>query len=434
MKIALVGNIANNFYREAKALQNSSSISAELYFYFNPDDNTRLPESDEPILKNNYPDWIKTYDGVRVSFRTLLLFAVGIKKPLLKRNEAIVRRLDKYELCVLSGEDVCLAPFLKNKKMFRATGADLTVYPIFSYKQINELYPSPQAKTWFSSLRDKLYWKLYQHLWKQSIQSCDFADAGHGAPFRKALRKIKYPENKIVNIFRLAIDTSIFKERLNAIELRKKWGLADYKFIIFLPSRIMLRATQILVDTGQWKASDNAIYGFLNFLNRIQVDERKNIVLVIPERTINSDLQQAKQIIDDHKMNNNVIFISGEKAEGLSRNEMIDLYSLSDVVMDDFGAGWYGSIVVEAMSCGIPVVTYAPKDLMESLFPWNPIRNAKTPEEIGEALFLLYSDDKLRVRTKEESRQWVTEFHSNDAVRTNLELELRRLAKNNEQL
>ena len=80
MKIAFVGNIANNFYREVKALQNSSIISADLFLVHSSCDNTVLPESDEPELRDNYPIWIIQYCGFKTSKLAIFTFIIGFKR------------------------------------------------------------------------------------------------------------------------------------------------------------------------------------------------------------------------------------------------------------------------------------------------------------------------------------------------------------------
>lgn len=428
MKIAFIGNLANNFYREAKALQGSSKISVDLYFFRNPEDSTRLPESDEPSLRNNYPAWIKTYGGVKTSLRTLFLFALGIKNPLEKLNQSIVDILNNYDLCIFSGGDVRLASLVKTKTFFRATGADLTVYPIFTYKQINELYPPQSRAVGLEALKSKVDWQLRRWQWKSAIRSCNYVNAGFGKPYEEALEKINISKSKVLRIFHLAIDVDVFQARTNKNEILERWKLSKFKFIVFLPSRLMLRDSQILRDTGQWKASDIAIYGFKHLLEKVKFDERDSIALVIPDRTQSPDLIMAKNIINESEISSNVSFISGKSDFGLTRDEMLDIYSVSDVVMDDFGVGWYGSCVVEALSIGVPVVTYVPDLVMQSMFPWSPIQSAKLPQEIGESLFKLHSDKGWAEKLGQDSRRWAIEFCSNEVIRKRLESELFRLA------
>ena len=227
---------------------------------------------------------------------------------------------------------------------------------------------------------------------------------------------LSIPISKRVSKFRLAIDTSVFRKRAKA-GLKDKWGLEDNDFIVFLPSRIMIRDTPELKKTGQWKASDRAICGFADFLGQLSRRDQKKIKLIIPQRSINSDLDIAKILIEKLKIKKNVIFIQGEKESGLSRDELIDVYSLSDVVLDDFGVGWYGSAVVEALSCGAPVISYVPDEFMRQIVSWHPIINAQYPEDIARCIHKLYSKPELLKRTAKMGVDWINEFHSYHCVR-----------------
>ena len=55
MKIAFYGNVCNNYYTLAKALRSRLNVDAHLYLNHKADIQNR-PESDDPDLKNNYPD------------------------------------------------------------------------------------------------------------------------------------------------------------------------------------------------------------------------------------------------------------------------------------------------------------------------------------------------------------------------------------------
>lgn len=419
--VAYVGNVANNDFREVKALQDSQIISAHLYLVNNKDDQTRLPESDEPVFKDNYPNWIFLHQGISIKFLSLVFFWFGSLYLLRKQNKEIVKQLNHYDLVVLSGEAVLLAPLIKTKSLFRVTGSDLTVYPLFSLREINTLYQTPTPIGILPKIHELIRWYLYQKLWRAGISKVAFTDAGFGQPFEDALSQLKYPAHKRISFFRLSIDTSLFKRSEELSSIYNKWGLCDKKFLVFQPSRQMIRREPFLVRTGQWKASDNGIRGFKFFLDRIPSQERRGIVLMIPERIVISDLQLAKQLVINLGIESNVVYLSGVSESGLTRHEMIDLYSISNAVLDDFGAGWFGSIVVESLACSAPVVTYVPEKLMQRMFPWHPFLIAQTPEQIADALYKLYVNKIYEQNVRDKSRQWATKFHSNDSVMRALE-------------
>lgn len=428
MKIAFVGNIANNFFREAKALQCSSKISADLYFVHNSNDNTVLPESDEPSLRDNYPDWIMKYCGFKTSKFAILGFMVGFNLLLKIQNKEIVDKLNNYDLCVLSGPDAVLIPFLNTTTVFRATGSDFTVFPLFSYSDFADLYQKKHQPNCLLFLKELVLWYCRKRLFRKSIQCATFVDTGFGKPFDDAAMKLNINHDKIINIFMLGIDHDVFSKRSSNAEICLKWSLSSNCFYVFMPSRIMIKSTVALKKSGQWKASDVAIVGFKQFIDKLDAKDKSRVKLLIPDRSLPTDLLIAKDIITELNIVDSVVYLSGEERQGLTRNEMLDIYSISSAVMDDFGAGWYGSVAVEALSCGVPLVTYVPEELMQRMFPWHPIQIAKTAEEIANCLYRIFIDADYARRVQEDSRRWVQEFHSLDATRKRLETGLVQLA------
>jgi hypothetical protein len=419
--IAYVGNVANIDFREVKALQSSNKISAHLYLVHNSNDLTRLPESDEPAFKNCYPNWIFLYKKIAIKFLPLFLFCLGFSYMIRIHNREVIEKLNHYDLVVLSGEAILLAPFLNTKTIFRVTGSDLTVYPLFKLHELNTLFQLPRANGVVSKLREHIWWYLHQRLWRVAISKTTFTDGGLGKPFEDALARLNYPMNRRVNFFRLSIDPDRFNRMNDLSSTLSKWCLNGWRFLVFQPSRQMIRRDPFLVRTGQWKASDNGIQGFKLFLDRLPAEEKKSVVLMIPERNITPDLQLAKQIVIELGMERNVIYLRGENESGLSRHELIDLYSVSNAVFDDFGAGWYGGIAVEALACMAPLVTYVPDELMQKNFPWHPFQIAQSPIEIADALYRLYSDNTYAQCVRERSREWAIKFHSNASVLRTLE-------------
>lgn len=108
-------------------------------------------------------------------------------------------------------------------------------------------------------------------------------------------------------------------------------------------------------------------------------------------------------------------FLVGSEPDGLTRREMIPLYSRSSVTLDDFGAGWYGSIVVEASACECPVVTYVEEDFLERRGR-PPLLIAKTPEVVAMHLQRVWDDPLFAQEVDQGLRGWVADYHSTDAV------------------
>ncbi|HSF55146.1 MAG TPA: glycosyltransferase [Algoriphagus sp.] len=427
-KVALVGNIANNFYREGKALQQIEDIEFHLFMQLHAGiPNTELPESDEPSLFENYPSWIKCFS--LLNFKSLYYKYLGLDFLVDLETKSLLEELSRYDLCIFSGPEIALIPFVKTQTIFRATGSDLTVFPLFSFREFNALRSidlrnvSPKSR-----LRGLIQHNLNRLLYKKAVKKVDFVDWGFGKPFQDALQKLHVPSHKLLGIFRLTIDQEVFKPVEDSADYCKlKWGFSEDDFLVFIPSRIMISDSSAHRKTGQWKASDEAILGFRLFLDGLTSEKAKKTFLVIPDRTRSDELEKAKALTESLNMSDNVRFIRGTSAEGLTRYELIRMYSRAAVVMDDFGAGWYGSVVVEALSCSCPVISYVPQDIMSLFSDWHPILIAKKKRQIADMIRKIHDYPEFAAQLKEKSRQWIAATHSSQSVRSHVENELRKV-------
>jgi glycosyltransferase involved in cell wall biosynthesis len=418
ISIAYVGNIVNNFYRELKFLQKIANVNVHLFIIKNiSTPNTELPESDEPILKSGYPDWIQIYEGPVFGRFDNLLRLFGITWLFKSRNKKILQKLGNYDLCVMSGPDAVLLPFISGLKVFRATGSDLTVFPLFSFKEFKALRPYQEPKNLLKKFFGRMEYYGKRMFYRRAITKADYVDGGFGEPFENAIKQLKIPSKKLLPNSRLCIDLDVFKKSEDSFDYcETTWNIPKDSFVISIPSRMMIKAEYVHRKTGQWKASDVALKGIRRFLEQLDGAKKTKIVIAIPDRTLSDDLVLAKNLIKDLDLENNVKFVRGEEDQGLRRFELIKLYSRSSAVLDDFGAGWYGSVVVEALACGAPVITHVPTDLMARMFPWHPILLAKTESEIAEKLALIYRSNTEQSDIFNRGREWVETFHSKNSV------------------
>lgn len=412
-KIAFIGNIANNFFREVSALQGLPDFESHLILFEGADDVTARPESDIPEIEFSYPSWIRTLPAPSFSRREVLLFALGFRRPLRRTNTKVVEQLSAYDLCVVSSHAIRLAPFLESLTVFRATGADLTVRPLFSLRDRLAL-KGKEIDAWpiRKRLRKELWHWAFRRLDSVAIRSADVISHGGEKPFVDALKALRIPTDRVaVPGLRLAVDTATFAYRADAIATSElRWGIPLEARVVLLPSRIVIDNRPSLRRSGQWKASDVAIRGFRKALDRIDSDLRGDYLLAIPDRSRTPGLSEAKSLIQDLGLTRNVVFLSGKHEDALTRDELIDAYSRSDVVLDDFGVGWYGSIVVESLACGTPVITHVADEVLAQ-FEWNPILIAKTPDEVALQLLEVLSCPP-ESENRATNRRWVLENHS----------------------
>jgi hypothetical protein len=392
IKVAFFGNTCNNYYQLIKLLKYEDEFELHLFIDKNSDPQ-QLPESDDQSLKDNYPDWI--HFGNYINTKNILF-------PWLS---PLVQELKGFDLFVVSHFGPVFAQFAGVPYIFFTAGADLTVHP-FAISYINLYYHTPKQKIgslFLSYWQKKGILKSYQ-IWSQPF-----------FPFINALDKLGVKKESISKDFTPLV-INIQKKLKNsdkflseAKELNKK-----FDFIVFYPSRIMVNRNKKMVNSGNWKANDIFIKAYYHFINQ---NQKINTSLVLIDRPASVDKDILLQLIKELEIEDYITWLKPKNGFGFTRNELNDLYSISDAVVDDFGVGWFGSIVVEALSLGINVISYVDDNVMKKMYPWHPILSSKIPKEIAKLLFKLYSDKRFKETNAARGPKWIEQFHKGENVK-----------------
>lgn len=400
LRVALYGNMCNFLYQIAKSLRNPQdpavAIDAHLYVERTAD-LQNLPESDDPELSAGYPDWIHVGDWLHGRWR-----ALGIALP---AALPVVREWRGYDMLVVSAEGPSAARFCGRPYVFLTGGGDLTLMPFADrYAALN-----PGA----GALK-MLAWRLRAHWQRLGILAASAVLTQPFRPFLDALGQLGVAQERIAGTTSLlTLDTDRFRRGADGAQRRGGEGvpeaLRDCDFLLFHPSRMMIRDDSVLRETGQWKANDALLRGFAEFV-RTGIARRPRIALIARSHSL--DIALAKTEIERLGIGEQVVWLQGPTAEGFSRHELFSWYGISDVVADDFGAGWFGSIALEGCAAECPVLTYVDEEAMRKMYPWHPFVNARTPSEIAERLAELFQDADARRRIGQRGREWVDEFHS----------------------
>ena len=390
LKVALYGNTCNNFFAVARALR-AAGIDAHLFV----DEDAgfhQLPESEYPELLNNYPDWIH-----KGRYQTI----AGRLWPGLS---PLVAELKGHDFVMVSGAGVRFAPFVDRPFVFYVTGWDLTVAP-FPIR----FFDRPRGVVAKAAAMVGGFWQRrgisrVAQLWSQPF-----------SPFRNAAAKLRVESDRIVpRYFPIMLDTDLFRMD-PAAHLRPDPNvrrLVDHHdFIVFHPSRMMMNRAARYVETGQWKANDRLIEGFARFA---AANPSARPVLALIDRETSQDVDEAKALIARLGIEHQVAWLKGSHPDGFDRAELVPLYAVADVVADEFGIGWFGSVVVEGLSMGKPVLCYVDPEVMAQLYSWHPILAPRTADEVAACLTDLWRDPEARRRRGEDGRRWAVEFHSID--------------------
>lgn len=393
MRIAFYGNTCNNFLAVARAVRRASAIDAHLFIDDDAEWN-QLPESEDPSLIGGYPDWIHKGPYRR-----------GVAR-LWPGASPLIPLLASFDIVMVSGHGVRLAPFVAKPFVLYATGWDVTVapFPIRFFRR-----PKGAARrlaALVGGVWQRRGIRAVREIWSQPF-----------APFSKALARLDVPKAKIVpQYFPIMIDTDLFSHDPAARssgdrDVRRL--VDDHDFIVFHPSRMMMDASPRFVETGQWKGNDRLLDGFAQFV-REHPSARPALVLI--DRPTSPDTERARAMIATLGIEKRVVWLKSETGYGFDRHQLVRFYSIADVVVDEFGIGWFGSIVVEGLACARPVMCYVDEDVMRGLYPWHPIVSPRTSAEIATALGQLYLDPSARRALGERGRAWVEEFHSFDGA------------------
>jgi glycosyltransferase involved in cell wall biosynthesis len=185
-------------------------------------------------------------------------------------------------------------------------------------------------------------------------------------------------------------------------------------FVVFHPSRLMMRKrTARQREIGNWKKNDILLRGFALFARS---GSARAPVLGLIDRTASPDVALAKDLVSELGISDRVRWLVAPRHGGFLRHELIEFYSASDIVTDDFGVGWFGGVTLEGLAIERPVIQYIDEDVMRQLYPWHPIVSARTPEDVAEALERLFVDPDERAALGVRGREWIEEFHSHEAA------------------
>lgn len=390
LRIALYGNICNNLYQIAKALRGYAGFDVHL-FLDEKSDPQQLPESDDPELADGYPEWIHVG-----RYRTP-------GSLLMPWRSKLARELSRFDLVVVSGSGPIFAQFSGRPVVFLTAGADVTMLPFpirfFSF------YPT---------LKLKLFALCGGILQRFGIRRCVEVWTQPFYPFMDALKSIGVPRERISSAyFPVVMDTQRVQyrpdARMSELDAVRQIVRADPDFVVFHPARMFIRLTPKIIESGRFKGNDILIRGFAELVRR---DVAKRPLLVLIDREVSGDIELARDLIRSLGIEEYVLWVQGPNRFGFTRDELTTLYSLSDVVADDFSVGWFGSIVLEGLATERPVISYTSEDAMRELYPWHPILSANTAAGVADHMERLITDPQYKRDHGRVGREWVVAFHS----------------------
>jgi|26BtaG_2_1085354.scaffolds.fasta_scaffold01223_6 glycosyltransferase involved in cell wall biosynthesis len=181
--------------------------------------------------------------------------------------------------------------------------------------------------------------------------------------------------------------------------------VSDPEMLTYVPyAKIVPRS--INLELFQYKA-DN--------ISSIETWEEEGPLIVhVPSREIVKGSHYVREALEELKQEGHKFrfkFITN-----LAHDEVIELYSKADIVIDQLRIGWYGVASVEAMALGKCTVAYIREDIEHHLTPFNkPIVNAN-PETVKDVIKeLIYNRNKV-VEKGSVGRKFVEDYHCMNKV------------------
>jgi len=353
MKVKIYGGPLSLSYNLAKSLRRGG-IDATLYTDKLPQDVSYRPEWEDDGVS---ADWIGEVD---LSFRNCVVKG--------KREKTFIEELRDSDILHMYGEGSIWASFTGVPYVYSSYGYDLDQIPFRK-----------------SSLKDRV---LAYYLKRSVLKSrCVIVPPHH----KELLKKLKW--NIKISYAPCPIDTDKYKKVKTPLrdELKNK---GNYDFIFFSPTR-----HEWTHSHASNKGNDRLINAFAKF-NKLS---GKKALLILAEK--GDDLEKSKILVKERGMETDVMWIKPQKKDAL-----IEFYSASDIVFDQFTLGEFGQVLLEAMACAAPTFIYLKG--YEGFYDEDPpCVNVSTEDQICEKLMDLTGDPEALKGIGERSREWIVKNH-----------------------
>lgn len=361
MKINMYGGALTISYSLAKFLRRKGQ-DVTLFLDRQASDKSYDPIWEDEDLKSGYPEWIKTTDA---KFSRTILGD--------KRSIDFARALSDCDILHLHGEAYLWANIINKPFIYQSHGYDLDQLP-FNVRSVKQIILSIFAKR---AIRRSYKAIVIPHQ-RTFLKMLGIAEKEIYLPFPMDLDKYKPTDAK-------GLRESILSAH-------------NASLIFFHPTR----HEWVNNASTNNKGNDKVLRAFAVFTKR---SSRKAVLMLVNK---GRNVAESKKLIDSLGISENILWLEAEP-----KARLIERYSASDIVLDQFTLGNFGQIFLEAMACAKPTFAYL-KGYEETYPEVPPAVNVFTVDDIANNLIDL-SDNKEKLEgIGQKSRAWVKKYHGWD--------------------
>lgn len=417
VKIGLLGNTGNGLFHLHQALRRVPDVETHLF----------LPEA---TALHNDPRSDGSYD---LTTDETVHFGQWVNTKVPSQSKILNRLLDlNLDLLIVSDVGPMIAPYCSTKVVFAPAGGDFTLLPFgkslrvgtdsrgFSIGTGGLSASITKGLDWLGFFAVSTYRKWLGINQRRGLRSCTAVIGSADPPFTEAFIELGLAKSGVTNLMGksyLAIDTDLFSPSASEGSRLVEHFRQESDFIVFHPSRFLMQDKPHLKKAGQWKANGTLIRGFAQAVPELtSMGLRPILVLLDLPSHVSPDVNCAKGLVLSLGVDKHVRWLRPSVGSVFTRQDLASLYAGSHVTADDFGVGWWGSVVLEAMSSGCPVITKYIPDLEWTRYGDFPAIFASDSDSVADTLVALASEPQARRQLAATGRQWVLREHSYQAV------------------
>jgi glycosyltransferase involved in cell wall biosynthesis len=399
MRVHFIGNTANNHYVLAKAMRRHG-LDVRLFYQSDGSFQDR-PEAEDPEVARERPGWLRPY---RRQFR--------LWQQRDHVSAELLAELARCDIIHAHGVELIWAARTGRPFIWHPFGADIAVWTTYNRDALIRWKPWPPLP-------------LLPHLclpprMRGAIGRASAIALGwHNNLWERGyltLRELGV-ENRVARIH-LGIDAEKFapcteNAERDALLVRLLPEGPRQRPVIFHPAR------QMFTDTASkrgYKANDRLYRALGRFARKGGA-----FTLVIVEKGL-PDEAAARSLLAELGIADRVAW-----TPAMPRHQLVDWYRAADITAESFYAGAIGSVALESMACGTPVIMhlqiepepgggrvfYPPQDLYPAL---PPIIRCGSEAEILRELDNTVADPRRLAALRGESRDWIVRYSSADAL------------------